>query len=59
MQLPLYRINGTDRTVRVSDAFAARFGGMTRVEEDVTSTPATPVKPRAKTTKTNSSKDGK
>lgn len=51
--LPLYRINGTDRTVRLSHEFAARFGGMTLVQE---AAPAP--KTRAKT-KTNSSKEGK
>lgn len=54
--LPLFRIDGTDRTVRVSHEFAAMFGGMTLVEE-AESAP----KPRAKTApkKTNSSKEGK
>lgn len=57
--LPLYRIDGTDRTVRVTHEFAARFGGMALVEEAVAESPAP--KPRAKTApnKTNSSKEGK
>lgn len=56
--LPLYRIDGTDRTVRVSHEFATRFGGMTPVEEAVSESPAR--QPRAKTApKTNSSKEGK
>lgn len=56
-----YRINGTDRTIYVTDEFAARFGGMTRVvDAPLEPTPA-PIKgaSRAKTPKTNSSKEGK
>lgn len=54
--LPLYRITGTERTVRVTHEFAARFGGMELVEEAVKPAPKT----RAKTApKTNSSKEGK
>ena len=59
--LPLFRINGTDRTVRATPEFAARFGGMTLVIEDAVDEPKTrAVKPRAKTApKPNSSKEGK
>jgi hypothetical protein len=61
MSRSLYRINGTERTVRVTPEFAARFGGMTLVAEDADSTPApSPTKARAKATpKTDSSKEGK
>jgi len=61
MSRSLYRINGTDRTVSVTPEFAAKFGGMTLVAEDavVTSASQSTVKARAKTTKTNSSKEGK
>lgn len=52
--LPLFKIDGTDRTVRVTPEFATRFGGMTLVSEA-----AAPAKARAKTTKPNSSKEGK
>lgn len=62
MEMSLYRVNGTDRTVRMTAEFAARFGGMTLVTEDaVVSGPSTStVKANAKTTiKSNSSKEGK
>ena len=57
MSLPLFRIDGTDRTVRVTAEFAARFGGMTLVEEAAPSPSPRPAKTRAP--KPNSSKEGK
>lgn len=54
--LPLFQIDGTERTVRVPREFATSFGGLTLVEEAVVEAP----KSRAKTApkKTNSSKEG-
>ena len=53
MSRSLFKINGTDRTVRVTPEFAARFGGMTLVIEETKPT-------KAKTSATtNSSKEGK
>lgn len=59
---PLFKINGTSRTVRVTPEFAARFGGMTLVVEAPEEPATAPIKvaTRAKTSsKTNSSKEGK
>lgn len=55
MSLPLYRIDGTDRDVRVSHEFATRFGGMTLVPEPA----AAPTRSRKTALKPNSSKEGK